>query len=268
MVSRKFNRRIVVETPRKTIRFPEVDIEGVINFSERWADDVDRVRVFNIEDPVVDALVDADVLTVRAGHKGDVGIVREGLVRQVVTETRQGDRVVEITISSGIDRVRETFVSQSFKGRVTPETLVEEITENLDNIETGFIDFPEDAYYPNKVLSTTAYSALDQIAKDFGRIVYLKDLRLNIEEPGYIDSNREMYVNRDNGLKEVPRTKDRKIQEPTFTARMILSHLVEPGRTANVNEDPINGIFRVVSGRHSLTDFETTAVLEEAKIRA
>lgn len=263
MTQRKFDRRVILTVPRKTIRHPEVRIEGVVPFSQDWVEQVATIRVFNVEDPVVDAIAEAQTLSLEAGHEGDVGVIRQGIVRTVSSETRRGDRIIEIAVGTGIRQIQETFISETIGGRVTAEDLVDRILDRLPDIERGRINFPPRSIYPNKVISMTAFEALDEIARDFNREIYLKDLELTVERPGNLSAGNRIFLNENNGLLEIPRTRTRRPDEPTFTARSILMHQIEPGQSVEIDEERVSGRFRAISGRHSLTDFQTTAVLEE-----
>lgn len=255
----RFNRRVIVEAGPVRISNEDLEINGRVSFTEEWVDDVSRVIIENLTPGTVSSLSEQETITVQGGYEGDFGVILEGRIRSVSTDSTGENDTTTILIGSGVRDFQDAYVSESLLNRITPQEMVSQVLDRVDSVQLGNLDVSGEPYKSHTV-ARTAYNELDGLKRDFDRVAYLRDLQLFFEDPDENYAGREVTLRPDGVLNSIKRGYSRERDEEAVIVEAQLSQSLFTGATINVQNTDLEGTYRVVSGGHSLTKHVTDVV--------
>lgn len=252
----QFNRTVELSAGSVDLTDSEVEFGGFVEFSEDWSDDVSRISILNLSQGTVSALSEVDEIELRAGYGDEVSILLQGVVRRVLTEDTQGGTRTTIIVGTGMREFQKTFFSKSYLNEVSPSQVAQDVVSRIQGVQVGNLDFGGEPY-PSHTVARSALREVDRLKRDFGRVAYLRDLQLFIEDPSMRYSGRVKRATAQRDIKSIRRGFSRERDQHSINIRTRLDSDLFTGSTVEVMGTNLDGVYRTISGVHNLDDWVT-----------
>lgn len=260
----KVERSLRIEAGSVELEYPDVEFGGVVDFSDDWAMEVNRLSIFNVSEATVSELSGAESAKIEAGYRGREGVVTEGFVDDVEETRSDGDRVAEVFIRTGFEILQNTHFSRTWTSTVSGGSIIRAVVDEIDDLSVGRIVPGDGAEYPDRTLSTSAFDAILRTARDMGVRAYIRDLEV-YAEPVDNESAPVVNVSQRNGLLAVNRSRSGRRGFETFKIESQLDPRIAEGVTVSSTDEELDGTYRVIEGSHLLNEnrFRTEAKVIE-----
>lgn len=257
----KFDRKVKLTAGDLELRSEEVTIHGRIPFSERWEDNIAEIVLFNVKDSTISRIGEAQSIQIDAGYEGEIGSLYEGLIRGIRTTEDDGEKRTEIRTGTGFLEF-DRYISQDNLASVSPEQILDDILSKTRLIERGNFVIRGDPY-PKRSIHRSAIREVEGIGRDFGVATYLRQLQLFAEPSDAVVPTRNTSLTPRQGLNRQRKAFSRFRDDEVVEINSLLNRNVFQGATVTLSDTDLDGIYRVIDGTHSLTEFTTTASLVE-----
>lgn len=259
-----------------------MDIEFDVVFSNEKEPDVNTVTIYNLSDSSINEIRSQGYVILAAGYKmlGNKANIAEGEIEDVEVTYEEADKLCKITFSDGGKPWRVRELNKTYAEGAKASQIMRDLAIVM-GYEIVEITPKEDITYRlGKTVKGFASKSLSDLARDTKSKMFINKNRLVIrdEAKGY---NTGFVLNADSGLVGYPTlnkndsgdktddkeyTKDKKQnKEPKKSWHVVslLNPRIETDSIIKVESKTLNGIFRVVSGKHT-KDFNTELEVVEA----
>lgn len=259
-------------------------IEFDIPFSNKKEPDVSEVKVYNLSEDTISDIRRDGYIYVNAGYKelGNKANILTGEIEDINTMWQGLDKITTIKISDGAKTWRKATLNKTYKEGTKASFIMRDLC-NILAYEIVAIEPVEDLEYKlGKTITGSASASLTQLAKDTKSKLFVNKNRVVIraEEVGY---DTGFVLNAGSGLigsptqnkdesgdkaDDVDTKKNKKTKEETkksWQVKCLLNPRIETDSVIKVESKVLNGIYRVVSGKHSCNQqgFFTEVQVEE-----
>jgi len=263
-VSEFWLRELEVSTGGAMFHYPEFEIELEVEFDETPDPDRATVSLYNISPSHETQIKQGEPITIAAGYQGDVGTVLVGLITDVSSYWDGINRVCEIeAVDAAAEYLEQTISRTYMPGATTKAVLTDVLTAS--GLEVGVVDLPNNTVYLNgKVVEGRIKTVAEELAEDGGAKLYIMNGTINAAPPEYAE-HLGVYLDSEHGLLRSPTRVDS--DEAEWEIETLLHYRIRAGTLVDVSSDTANGVFRVVSGRHTSnsTSHKTTIQVVEAE---
>ncbi len=257
-----FMRIIEVIAAGKTLRYPELEIEFEINFTDDSEGNVGYISLYNLAQSTIDQFAEDMPVIVRAGYEGDVGTLLPGVVEKHYTRYEDVDRATEFIIGDHTDAWLSATVNRTWAAGQDAHSIAQDII-NLLPFELGeFAPEENIEYEKGKTFSTTCKRALEEIAADIGAKLHVSRGQIFFRQP---EKGTEdiVLLNSNTGLLSTPERGEKDGRE-IWDVRALLNYRIWADEVVRIESKSITGEYRVIDGRHlrSGADFITEMEVE------
>lgn len=252
-MSKKFGRRAEVSFADKVIKYPDLDMELEVEFDTNSDGNTANLKVYNLSDKTINKLKKDTVTTIRAGYKEDVGLLIQGIIASSKSKFENNHKVTEVAINDNTKAwVKDTHVNLTWSEETKAKKIVKVILDKLP-LALGDFDVAKNLSYPaGKTLSKNARRALEEIAKDTNSKLHISNGKVYFRPEA--KPNREtLRLNKDTGLIASPQ----KLSEDRWKVQSLLNYKIQADNILDIKSLTLNGRYRVKSGKHILSNFNT-----------
>lgn len=258
-----------------------LEIEFEIPFSDKNEPDISTVIIYNLSDNTINDIQRDGYIYVNAGYKElkNKGNILTGEIEKVETTWEGLDKITTITVSDGAKKWRTTTFNKTYKEDTRASQIMTDLA-NAMNYEIVDITPNNDITYKlGKTLKGSASAALLQLVKDTESKMFINKNRIVIRKQGkghttgfVLNSNSGLIgsptLNKnETGDKtdsvEFEKTKKKNQEEKkTWTVVSLLNPKFETDSLIQVESKSLNGVYRIISGKHT-REFNTELEVEE-----
>lgn len=259
-----------------------LEIEFEIGFSNRKEPDINTVTIYNLSDSSINEIRSQGYVILAAGYKmlDNKANIAEGEIENVEVTYEETDKLSTITFSDGGKPWRVRELNKTYAEGIKASEIMRDLAVVLGYEIVEISPKSDITYRLGKTVKGFASKSLSNLAADTKSKMFINKNRLVIrdEAKGY---NTGFILNADSGLVGYPTLnkndsgdktdeneyiKDKKKNKETKNSWHVVSLLnprLETDSIIKVESRTLNGIFRVVSGRHT-KDFNTELEVVEA----
>ena len=231
-----------------------------------------KITLWNLNAEHLAALNEKDcVVTLKAGYGTQMPLIFVGAVTHVETALDGSDRATEIEAVDGRIELRDTFVSLSYKGKISTEKIIEAVAGEM-GVPVTFSHNAEFAGLPNGYSFIGAgKAALDKACVPTGLIWEIQNGILQVKRKGDTMTREVFVLSPDSGLIGIPKKltegaeNDAAKNKPGFEVQYLLNGAIGIGDYVKLESKIAAGYFRVDTVEHD-GDNEQGDWLSMAKI--
>lgn len=242
-----FGRVIEVQIRSKVFQSPPLTIEIDVPFSDSSDANVANVQLMNLSQESIAVCEQDSPVAIRAGYRGDTGIIALGVIEEVVTQIEGANKVTTLTVGDGTDKWLSRRVNRSWSPGVKASQIVNDLVSLL-GLDIGEIDLSTDVTYPSgRTFSTAIKVALEELAVDTGAKLHIRNGAVFVTPQGR--TQRELIVlSADTGLLDTPYRDSTRVD--AYRVKMLLQHRITTDSLVEIQSSAVSGRFRVAEGRH------------------
>lgn len=258
-----------------------LEIEFDVSFNDKKEPDVSTVTIYNLSDNTINDIKKDGYLFLNVGYKdeGNIANILTGEIEDIETTWSGLDKVTKITVSDGAKKWRKAELNKTYKEGTKASQVMQDLA-NVMGYEVVEINPKNDIVYKlGKTIRGSASKSLAQLVDDSESKMFINKNRLVIrdQKKGY---QTGFVLNADTGLiglptlnkdesgdktDDVAKEKDKKKNKETkktWKVTCLLNPKIETDSVIKIECKALNGIFRVISGKHT-KDFDTELEVEE-----
>ena len=250
-----------------TISSETLDVEFVVPFDDDMEPNEAEIIVYNLSDNTIKQLKKGAALSIEAGYKGDTGVLFSGFISKVKTTHDDADKVT--TIFAMDDIKSHTIESIAFKKGTKASYILETLIRKTGIPIAVFNPRRDHTYKDSETVDGDLMENIKKYAKVCGISVYVSRGKIYARHIKEGDgTNFELRA--DTGLIGSPtsftedvKAEDYKETVSGYECEMLLQHRMSAGAIVDLKSRDANGTYRVCSGKHRFSVFESTT---EAKM--
>ena len=251
----------------RILNYPEFTLEFEKIFDLNGAPDETTIRIFNPSSDTARAFVPPNAQTkvrmiINAGFESDSGLVTQGEVIRLKTDTVGNDRILTATIHDRNALWQNTMVAETFSGVHKASFIIDDIFSSFGIKAT--INLGNDKTFEDKSINSTLRRFVEDMAKETDSDFFMNDARM-IFAPKAEKGKRVVFLLSPNaGLLDRPEITDKGLKIKT-----LFNYRYRGGDTVQVqfknNSDlNIDKTFKVLRGIHAFQDKDGFTELEVA----
>lgn len=258
-----------------------LDIDFDINFSDGKDPDVSEVKIYNLSDDSINQIKKDGYCIVNAGYKhmGNKGNVLSGDIEEVTTSWQGLDKETKIKVTDGGKKWRKAKISKTYKENTKASVIMRDVI-NVMGYEIVELKPKNDKVYKlGKTVNGFCSDILKMLVKDTESKMFVNKNRIYIREQekgtktGFVLSpetglvgtptlNKDDSGDKSSDVDTDKGKKENKKEKKTWDVTCLLNPKIETDSIIKVKSKVLNGIFRVVKGKHT-KEFETVLTVEE-----
>lgn len=261
---RQFGRRIVFQTDKREIKYPELEIEFEIEFSDTSEGNAGHIRFFNLANNTTELLEEGKNFLLKAGYIGDVGTILPGIIEKQTTSWEKVDKITLLIVGDNTQAWMNSTINKTWKAGVKSSQIVPDII-NETGLTVGDIEIQDDiTYEKGKTFSTTCQKALQEIADDTNSKLHSSRGKIYFR-PKNKATQQAIIVNQNTGLLSSPQVNKNEEDDRTYTVSTLLNYRIETDSLLQIESRTISGNYRVIKGKHMAEgdDFSTQVEVEK-----
>lgn len=255
-----------IKSGQVTISSETLDVEFDVPFDDDMEANEAEIVVYNLSDNTIKQLKKNAEITITAGYTGDTGVLFKGYISKVKTTREGADRVTTIY---ALDDIKEHKIeSLSFKAGTKASYILETLIKKTGIPVAVFKVRRDHTYKDAETVDGDLMNNIKKYATVCGISVYVSKGKIYaryIKEGDNINFN----VNTDTGMIDSPAAYTEEVKAEDFKetvngyeVEMLLQHRMCAGAIVNLKSKDASGKFRVCSGRHSFSAFETVTKIK------
>lgn len=252
-----------------------LEIEFEVPFSDKNEPDVSSVYIYNLSDQTINDIRKDGYLYLNAGYKqlGNKANILTGEIESVETAWEGLDKLTTITVSDGAKKWRTAKLNKTYKEGTKASQIMKDLAEAMAYEIVEISPKNDLAYKLGKTIKGPASKSLVQLVKDTESKMFINKNRIIIRDQAK-GTSTGFILNADSGLVGSPtlnknetgdktdsvdfeKTKKKNEEvKKTWTVVSLLNPKLETDGLIQVESKTLNGVFRIVSGKHT-RDFNT-----------
>lgn len=259
-----------------------LDIDFEINFSNSKEPDVNVVNIYNLSDSSINMIRDQAYIIVAAGYKelGNKATIGEGTIEDIEVKFSGLDKACEVKFTDGGKPWRTRELNKTYAENTKASQIMRDLAIVLGYEIVEITPKDDVVYRLGKTIKGFASKSLESLARDTKSKMFINKNRLVIRDEA-MAYNTGFVLNADSGLIGSPTlnkndsgdktdekkyTKDKKQNKEAKKSWHVVSLLnprIETDSIIKVESKTLNGVYRVVSGKHT-KNFNTELEVVEA----
>lgn len=258
-----------------------LEIDFDVPFNDKKEPDVSTVNIYNLSDETINDIKRDGYLYLNAGYRelNNISNILTGEIEEVETEWQGLDKITKITVTDGGKTWRTVDFNKTYKEGTKASQIMKDLAEAL-KYEIVEIKPKKDLEYKlGKTIKGKASESLSQIVDDTESKMFVNKNRITVREQkkgyttGFVLNEKTGLIgsptlNKDESgdkTADIAKEKDKKKNKETkktWSVKCLLNPKIETDSIVKIESRVINGIFRVVSGKHT-KEFNTELEVEE-----
>lgn len=245
-----------------------------ILFSVPFDDDgeanVAEVKIYNLKNDTINKFKKDSRVILNAGYKGDAGAILLGTVKDVRSDWSGVDRITTLQVLDGTNSWFSAPIKKTYKAGAKGDAILQDLTK-LTGLQIGAFKLAKPVVYKSgKTVKGTLANVIKQIAKENGSKAHVTRGKVYIR-PKNEGDNIGFVLNSSTGLVSSPTPiesevetnekdkegKKKKVKRQGWAVKCLLNHRITTDALIQVSSRTANGNFRVESGTHNGSSFET-----------
>lgn len=245
-----------------------------ILFSVPFDDDgeanVAEVKIYNLTNSTINKLKKDKRVILNAGYKGDAGAILLGTVKDVRSDWSGVDRITTLQVLDGTDAWFKTTIKKTYKAGATGTAILQDLSK-ITGLQIGAFKLPKPVTYKSgKTIKGKLPDIIKLIAKENGAKAHVTRGKIFIR-PKNEGDNIGFTLDTDRGLISSPTPVEKEIETGTkdkdgnavkktvqgWAVKCLLNHRITTDALIKVVSRTANGTFRVESGSHNGSSYET-----------
>ena len=264
MDNKFFGRRIELIFEEKTIKYPGLEIEFEIDFSDTDEGNAGFIRVYNLAKNTVEKLNKGKYFKLKAGYKDYKGVILPGVIEKARTEWQGVDKVTTLIVGDETEKWLQSTINRTWKSGKKASEIAPDIVE-ATGLEIGEVDIVNDiTYEKGKTFSTTCREALKEIATDTNTKLHVSRGRVFLRPPQKSE-NQAILLNSKSGLIASPEIGEDEEDEEFYRVKSLLNYKISTDSLLRIESQTVEADFRVREGKHISDgdDFATEVEVEK-----
>jgi hypothetical protein len=257
-----FGRVIEFEIGGSVICYPDFYITFSIQFNTDSDGNTGNITLYNLSEASIARMGKGVNFILKAGYKGDVGIILPGVISESKSIWNTIDKVTRLVVNDNSDEWVKTKINRTWKVNSKASEIAKDIIRLLPQ-RVGEISPANDIKYPKgKTFSCTCKEALEEIAEDTGSKLHISRNVIYLHKPDQ-SNKRIILLNKDTGLVGSPERVESESDKKMYEVSSLLNYRIESDSLIRLQSKDIDGIYRVVSGNHDGRNFYTNVEVEK-----
>lgn len=218
-----FKRIIKVRVRKIEISYPEIYMEGEINYGGDSLGNKGKISIYNLKaKTILDNFEVGNVIQIFAGYDNDIGMIYNGQIAMVHTRQQGVDRVTEIELSNFNDSWLNQQLTDVKLGGISSKELasvcVEKLNASLKTENKFSLNYTgKEIQYEKTIVAfgKRCYDLLQKIARDTGNRLIINGTQITISN--LINTDTSTYsvieINSKTGLIGSPEMQKRKTEK-------------------------------------------------------
>ena len=237
-------------------------IEFNVPFNEKAEPDIAEIIIYNLSPATREIFAEGERIIVNAGYGSDVGTIFAGKVVATLNRMNGPDILTIIEAGDGASEYKNAYVSASFIPGTNASTIISRLLQGF-GLSAGRVVLKNDIIYSNgKSVQGGLLAELKKIVADCESKIYTNNGLIYILPVG--QGQEQVFVlNSASGLVDSPIiNKDEEYDG--YMVQMLLNPKVTIDSKVRIESKFVNGLYRVVKGRHIGEEFITEVVVVDA----
>ncbi|GHU52657.1 hypothetical protein AGMMS49975_08910 [Clostridia bacterium] len=222
-----------------------------------------KITLWNLNKTHLATLNEKDcIVTLKAGYNSTMPLIFVGAVSHIETTSDGADRMTQIEAIDGRIELRDTYVSLSYKGKISAKKVIEAVAGQM-GIPVTFSYNATFGDYPNGFAFVGAgKTALDKACVPTGLAWEIQNGILQVKKRGDTMSREVFLISPDSGLIGIPRKltegAENDLDKPKHGWEVIyfLNGAVGVGDYIKIESETVTGYFRVHTVEHDGDNIE------------
>lgn len=280
-MAESFGRVIEMFVEKRKFEGSDFTILFDVPFDDGGDANIAEIKIYNLKDDTINGLKRDSRVILNAGYTGDVGAVLLGIVKEVKTEWSGVDRITTMQVLDGTEAWFSLQIQKTYAKNVKAQSILDDIVK-MTGLQIGAIKLPKNHVYKSgKTVKGKLRQIIKDIARDCGAKAHTTRGKIFIRPKDEGDTIG-FLLDTEHGLissptpieKEVeikstkPGKKDKKGKPTTvkvttkkkvngWSVKCLLNHKITTDALIKINSKTANGTFRVESGKHNGSAYET-----------
>lgn len=229
------------------------------DFSDEPTPNVTNITIYNLSESSRKEIKKGAKVTLKAGYKGDVGVISEGFINAVQPVGYDGT-TKETTFSfiEGVDYSSKKDIDMSFGKGTYAKTIIQKVAKKA-GISISKIELKSNKQYKKGYTADgNPINILEEIVEACKSSMYFRRGKLIIRDIKKGDDER-FILQQSSGLLDYPQRFEDDNQSG-WSVRCLLQHRIATASIIELKSKYVSGTYRVKSGRHSYSgsSFETS----------
>lgn len=252
-----FRRKIELNAGGKLLKQP-LTIDFDVPFDDSEKINTAIIEVYNLSESTIAGIITNSVVSLYAGYEGDMGLVFQGLAKNVQTTWSGVDKITKIQCTEEHKNYLTQKVVKTFAPGTTSTTILKYLIGEADLGIGDFSPVVEFTYRSGKTLKGTVDKLIKSIVKDTKSKMHILRGKIYIRDRAKGDPTG-FIVNKESGLIAHPEKIEseegldgskEKVVRNGFKVVTLLNHRVTVDSYLVLQSKTANGQHRVSRGRH------------------
>lgn len=238
-----------------------LDIEFDVEFDDNLEPNESEIIIYNLSDDTVNQLKKGAAISIEAGYKGDTGVLFNGFISKVSIDYEGADRAVKI---KALDDIKSHSIeSISFAAGTKASYILKTLIQKTGIPLAVFKIQRDHTYEDSQTVDGDLMKNIKNYAAVCGISAYVSKSKIyarHIKEGDALN----FTLSAETGLIGSPKPFTEEVKAEDFTdtingyeADMLLQYRISAGAIINLKGKHASGTYRVCSGRHSFSGYET-----------
>lgn len=263
-----FGRKAIITTWAVTLDSDNIDFEFTVPFDDDLEANEAEIKVYNLSRTTIKNIIVNKPVTIKAGYKGDTGVVFNGYISKVKTKKEGCDKVTTIYALDSMDLKERDIADVTYSAGATASYILKDLI-NKTHLPIAVFEPRRNHTYKDEV--TINGGLMDNIRRysDVCGISTWINKGKVYAMPISKGTNSYFVLSSDTGLIESPDETEETIEAEDYkdtitviNAKCLLQHRITTGSVIKLKSDEYNGEYRVRSGKHIFTESESVTELE------
>lgn len=280
-MAESFGRVIELYIEKRKFEGDEFTIQFDVPFDDGGEPNIGEIKIYNLKDDTINNIKANNRVVLNAGYVGDAGAILLGIVKTVKSEWSGVDRITTIQVLDGTEAWFSFPIQKTYGKNSKASAILADIVK-MTGLQIGAIKLPTDKVYKSgRAIKGNLREIIKSIAKDCGAKVHTTRGKIFIRPKGEGDTIG-FTLDADHGLISSPTPLEKEITikstkpgkptkkgKPTtvkvstkkkvrgWGVKCLLNHKITTDTIIKINSKTANGTFRVESGKHNGSTFET-----------
>ncbi|MFW6002695.1 MAG: phage protein [archaeon] len=246
-----FGRRIKFETGNKIVKYPDLDIEFKINFSDDDDGNTGTVTLYNLSEKTIGQIKVDNDFKLSAGYKDFNGVILPGIIKRKTTNWEDVNKITTLIVGDNTENWLRSTINKTWKAGKRASEIMPEIAK-ATGLSIGEIDIQDDVIYEKGItFSTTCRKALQELAKDTNSKLHSSRGKVYIR-PSNKPDRKAFLIDKDHGLLNFPEKieSDEEDSPERYSLQILLNYKIQTDSLIDLRSKTVEGNFRVVEGEH------------------
>lgn len=254
MINLNYVKKIIVDN-EKEFANNNYDIEISVQFSTNISDNTAEVKIYNLDIDTINYFEVGQLIEIKVGYENekDIRDIFYGSIKKIIAKTGNDESVIEIICNQNIDNWQNKEINITYdKRNISAKIILADLINQIGLPIAEIVINKDKAYKLGKTFNGNLKEVITEIINDLDCKFYIKNgaiyiLSNNLNENIIVPINnfvsKPHIINKEAGIWEI---------------ETLLNNNISAGTMINIQNDFVNGIYKVVSGEHT-AEFNTVA---------